>query len=312
MRRQSIYGAGLVVAVCAGLGLEQASAQDGLDSFFGNVRASDISSLSYEARGCIVEVSEAAERDRVVQAGQVVVRLDDLRAQLALRTAEVRVLELEAAVAERQLALQAALADESRRKQDLELVTKEFERSSVLMGRGLINESTMDAIERRFMESTFASDRAGEAIANAEAAMKRSQIALEIGTLEARTAEITLEQMAVVAPFDGVLVGFDANVGDCVQEGESAARIYVPEEKSVDVFFRISRLTGEQASQMAVGAPVKVTRVNGEECSGAITRIDTEADLESQFVQATVEVDPACAPRLFLNEAVEVQLAQSN
>ena len=306
--QQGLIGAGVILA----LGTGMAVAQDGTESFFGNVRASDISSLSYEVRGCITEVSEEAERDRVVQAGQVVVRLDDLRANLALRTAEVRVLELEAAVTERQLALQSAQADELRQQQDLELVTKEFERSSVLMGRGLINESTMDAIERRFMESTFASDRSRETIVNAEAAIKRSQIALEIGQLERQSAEITLEQLTVVAPYDGVLVGFDANVGDCVQEGQSAARIYVPEEKSVDVFFRISRLTGAQADQMAVGAPVKVTRINGEECGGAITRIDTEADLESQFVQATVEVDRGCAPRLFLNEAVEVQLAQSN
>jgi len=112
MTLKGVIGAGLLSALGAGMAL----AQDEPNSFFGNVRASDISSLSYEVRGCIVEVSETAERDRVVEAGQVVVRLDDLRAKLALRTAEVRVLELEAAVAERQLALQSAQADESRQQ----------------------------------------------------------------------------------------------------------------------------------------------------------------------------------------------------
>ena len=49
------------------------------ETYFGTVRASDIFSMSYGARGCIVEVSELAKSERVVQAGQVLVKLDDQR-----------------------------------------------------------------------------------------------------------------------------------------------------------------------------------------------------------------------------------------
>jgi len=293
----------------AAVAQEQAAGPDGVevsDTFFGNVRASDIFSLSYGVGGCIVELSEPAKRDRVVQKGQVVIKMDDLREQLALRTAEARVSDLAAAIEERQLTLDAALANDRRLKQDLDLVEEEFERNSVLAGRGLINESTMDTIERRFMEATFASERAKETISNSEAAIKRAEIALEIGQLEKQTAEIDLAKLQVVAPFDGVLVGFDPNVGDCVQEGGLAARVYEPDQKSVDVFFRISRLTEGGGGELAIGAPVRIDRVNGQGCNGAITLIGTEADLESQFVQATVEVEESCATQLFLNEAVEV------
>ena len=106
----------------------------------------------------------------------------------------------------------------------------------------------MDTIERRFMEANFAVERASEAIANAETALKRAEIALEIGELDQQSAVIDNSKLVLKAPFDGVLVGFDANVGDCIQEGELAARIYKPDEKSVDVFFRISRLTAPEAS----------------------------------------------------------------
>ena len=276
------------------------------DTYFGTVRARDIFSLSYGARGCIVDVAEDAKSDRLVQAGQVLVRLDDARSLLGLRTAKARVAELEAALDERRLAVDAAKADEKRRGQDLELVQEEFQRSSEMLGRGLINESAMDAIERSYLESTFAAERANEAIATARAAARRAEIALEIGQLEVATAQVDHEKLALVAPFDGVLVGFDANSGDCIAEGALAGRIYVPDQKSVDVFFRISRLTEEGGGGVSVGAEVQVTRVNGAACGGTITRIDTEADLETQFVEATVDVDPACAPSLFLNESVEV------
>lgn len=277
------------------------------DTFFGTVQASNIAGLSYEARGCVVEVSDQAKRQRVATAGQVLVRLDDQRSALALRTAEARLAELEAQVLERDLAIQSARADGERRSQELKLSTAEYERNSTMFGRGLINETTMEGVERRFMEARFAADRANEAIATAEAARRRAEIAHEIGKLELQTAQLSHEKLAVTAPFDGVLVGFDTNVGDCVQEGERAAQIYAPSEKSVEVFILIRRLAETGPTGITRGTEVQVTRVNGQACGGEITRFDTQADLENQFVKAVIEVDEACAPDLFLNEAVEVE-----
>lgn len=277
------------------------------DTFFGTVQASNIAGLSYEARGCVVEVSEEAKRERVASAGQMLVRLDDQRAMLALRTAEARLAELEAQVLERELAIQSATADDARRRQELDLTRAEYERNSTMLGRGLINETTMEGVERRFMDARFAADRAQEAIATAEAAKRRAEIAYEIGKLDVETAKLSLEMLVMTAPLDGVLVGFDTNVGDCVQEGERAAQIYAPSEKSVEVFILIRRLAESGPTGITRGTPVQVTRVNGQTCGGTITRFDTEADLENQFVKATIAVDEACAPDLFLNEAVEVE-----
>ena len=280
------------------------------DTYFGTVRASDIASLSYGVRGCVLEVSEAAKRDRVVTAGEVLVNLDDQRAILALRTAEARVSELAAAIEERELAVSAAIADDRRREEELDFVSEEFQRSSVMLGRGLINESTMDTIERRFMDAKFTAERAKEAIINAKAAVRRAEIAHEIGKLDLQSAEINLGEFVLTAPFDGVVVGFDANVGDCVQEGEAAARLYEPNKKSVDVFFPISRLSAPDAAGLSIGSTVKVTRINKDTCEGTITQLDSEADPETQFVEATVVVEEGCAPNLFLNEGVEIEAEQ--
>lgn len=277
------------------------------DTFFGTVQASDMVGLSYEARGCVVEVSDQAKRDRVASAGQVLVRLDDKRSLLSLRTAESRMAELEAQVAERELDIQSTVADDKRRQQELDLTTAEYERNSTMLGRGLINETTMEGVERRFMEARFAADRAQEAIATARAAKRRAEIALEIGQLDLQTAQLSHDMLVITAPIDGVLVGFETNVGDCVQEGERAAQIYAPSQKSVDVFILISRLSATGPNGIAQGSEVRITRVNDQTCGGTITRFDTEADLENQFVKATIAVEESCAPDLFLNEAVEVE-----
>ncbi len=280
--------------------------------YVGTVRASDMYGLSYEARGCIVSVSETAKTSQVATEGQMLVELDDQRALLSFRTSEARLEDLKAAVTERELTVSAAEADERRRAEELEFVAKEFERNQTMFRRGLINESTMETVERRMMDATFSAERATEAMQSALSAKARAEIAVEIGELDLRTAEITRDQLNLSAPFDGVLVGFDANVGACVQEGELAAQIYAPHEKAVDVYVLISRLSAADAAGVSSGSAVRIDRINGESCGGTITAIETEADLESQYVKTTIDVDEACAPDLFLNEAVEVEVLQGS
>ncbi|MDA7426231.1 HlyD family efflux transporter periplasmic adaptor subunit [Thalassococcus lentus] len=300
----------LALALCIGTAQTAFSqvrtTPDGNTIYLGTVRASNMHALSYGARGCIQTLSEEAKRAQMAQAGQELVRLDDQSAVLAMRTAEARVLDLEAALAERQLAVDAAVADDVRRKKELDFVGDEFKRNSTLFRRGLINETTLEGVERRIMDAEFAAERAQEAIASARSAKTRAEIALEIGKLDLQAAENTLQDLFLTTPFDGVLVNFDENVGDCVQEGELAAQIYAPHEKAVDIFVPISELSDETERGISLGAEVTILRSNGATCSGLVTRVDTEADLESQFVSASIDIAQECAPDLFLNEAVEV------
>ena len=80
----------------------------------------------------------------------------------------MRVLDLEAAVFERQLAIDAAQASVERRVQ--ELVGKEFARNEKIFRRGLLNETAMEAVESRLMNAAFAADQASETQASAVSA----------------------------------------------------------------------------------------------------------------------------------------------
>ncbi|WP_323767747.1 HlyD family secretion protein [Marinovum sp.] len=276
-------------------------------TFAGTVVAREITGLSYETAGCITAVSDIARRTGTAKSGQMLVALDSQDAELALETARARVADLEAAVAEKQLAIDAAEANVARRAQELEFVGKEFARNEQMFRRGLINESTMEGVESRMMNANFAADQAGETLASAKSAKTRAEIALEIGQLDLTSQQVALEALQLHAPYDGVLLGFEPNVGDCVSAGASAAQIYAPEKKSVEVFVRVDQLVAQQSSGVTVGAPVRIARINGQSCGGSFTWIGTEADLEHQYVKSAIEVDEACAAALYLNEAVEIE-----
>lgn len=136
--------------------------------------------------------------------------------------------------------------------------------------------------------------------------------ALEIGTLELQARQLDLDALVLRAPFDGVLLNFEPNLGDCVTQGALAAEIYDPNEKSVETYVFVDQIVNAQNVGIVVGNSVQIVRINGETCVGTFTLIGTEVNLESQNVKTTIDLDPACAPQMFLNEAVAIKTQPSD
>ena len=137
-------------------------------------------------------------------------------------------------------------------------------------------------------------------------------IALNIGELELEGRQLDLDKLIVRAPHDGILLEFEPNIGDCVSQSSLAAKLYRPEEKSVETFIFVEQLVNAEEMGVAVGNSVNVIRTNGQICQGIFSVVGTEADLESQNVKAIIDLDPTCAPSMFLNEAVKIETVSEN
>ena len=137
-------------------------------------------------------------------------------------------------------------------------------------------------------------------------------IALNIGKLELEGRQLDLDKLIVRAPHDGILLEFEPNIGDCVSQSSLAAKLYRPEEKSVETFIFVEQLVNAEEMGVAVGNSVNVIRTNGQICKGIFSVVGTEADLESQNVKAIIDLDPTCAPSMFLNEAVKIETLSEN
>lgn len=281
-------------------------------SLSGTVFANNETGLSYQTGGCISEVSSQSLTTGKAYQGQVLVELDDRNAILAFKTAEARLLDLEASVEDSDFAIEVAKADVGRVEEEFQFVEREFERTKVLFERGLVNETTFEAAERRKLETTFSVQRAKEALGRSISSKTRSLIALDIGKLDLEGRKLDLDDLIVRAPHDGILLEFEPNIGDCVSQSSLAAKLYRPEEKSVETFIFVEQLVNAKEIGVAVGNLVNVIRTNGQICSGIFSLVGTEADLESQNVKAIIDLDPTCAPSMFLNEAVKIETVSEN
>ena len=258
-------------------------------SLSGTVFANNETGLSYQTGGCISEVSSQSLTTGKAYQGQVLVELDDRNAILAFKTAEARLLDLEASVEDSDFAIEVAKADVGRVEEEFQFVEREFERTKVLFERGLVNETTFEAAERRKLETTFSVQRAKEALGRSISSKTRSLIALDIGKLELEGRQLDLDDLIVRAPHDGILLEFEPNIGDCVSQSSLAAKLYRPEEKSVETFIFVEQLVNAEEMGVAVGNLVNVIRTNGQICSGIFSLVGTEADLESQNVKAIID-----------------------
>jgi len=274
----------------------------------GTVVADNMTGLSYRVRGCITSVSKEATDTGIATVNQELIKLDDRVAKIAVATAVARVKDLEAEVGDREFSVTAVQAEIIRVKEEQDFVVREYERTRLLFQRGLVNETTLEAAARREMEASFALERIQEELQRALSGKSRAEIALDIGLLELNARQFDLQELAMQAPFSGVLLNFNPKVGDCVSQGALAAQIYKPNDKSVETFAFMDNLVDANQFGLTIGNSVQVIRVNGESCPGQISLLGTEANLETQSVKVRIKLDPNCAVKMFLNEGVKIEL----
>jgi RND family efflux transporter MFP subunit len=140
-------------------------------------------------------VSLMVEEGSRVKEGQVMALLENKDAMAARDQAEAN--------------LRVARANLEGAKAELEDATLAFNRYKELLVRGIIAKATYDVSEARFL-------RAQAAVAAAEAAIKAGSAALQ-------GANVALEYSQIRAPFDGVVLTKNADIGDIITPLGAAA-----------------------------------------------------------------------------------------
>ncbi|RMG14548.1 MAG: efflux RND transporter periplasmic adaptor subunit [Planctomycetota bacterium] len=208
----------------------------------GYVVAARRAALSADAPGRIVELN--VTEGSVVRRGDVVARLYDAEAKAALRRAEAERDLARASARSAQAALDAAEAARRRATSDVvaagaataaakaerDLARADLARAEEL-GRAAVNtprerdaaQSALDAAEARCRRAgaleaaaRAAADAAEHRVAVARADLEVARARLAAAEAARAQAEAALDKMKVRAPFDGVVVLKDAEVGEVV------------------------------------------------------------------------------------------------
>lgn len=239
----------------------------------GRVTAARKASVSAKATGRLqwLGVQEGSR----VKAGEVIARLEALDVRAARDQAEA--------------AKAAARANLAQGKAELADAELNLRRQQDLFAKGFVSQAALDAAESRLT-------RARAAIASLEAA-------IDVSAAQVRSADISVDQTVIRAPFDGVILTKNANVGDIITPFSSAAGTQGAVVTMADLDTLEVEVDVAEASigKVAVGTPAEITldALPEMRLSGSVSRIVPTVDRSKATVLvkvAFVERDPRILP----------------
>jgi RND family efflux transporter MFP subunit len=220
---------------------------------------------------------------RRVAAGDVVARLVDDDAKLAVQRAE-------ATLAEADAAHEQAAADQGAELARSEELQDDLDRKQSLVKTGAISEG--DVAQLRLRISSHNSVCAG-----ARAAVKRAEAQQAVARVALDEAKLNLDRMQVRAPAAGVVLSLMVAPGQRLMPDANnpfagvVVRLYDPEHLQVRVDVPLA-----DAAKVRVGDTAEITTetLGTRKFAGKVTRFVHEANLQKNTVQVKVAIsDPA-------------------
>ncbi|MFW8595578.1 efflux RND transporter periplasmic adaptor subunit [Cribrihabitans neustonicus] len=277
---------------------------------FGRIESRRTLELRAAVPGRIVKLAENFEEGGRVEAGEVLVQIDQADAQAALDRAEADMMDAraEARDAERALTL---LRDELRAAEDqAALRERAFVRQQDLEARGVGTAAAVETAELAAVQARQAVISRRQAVSQAEARADQAETRVARARIALGEAQRELRDTTVTAAFSGTLQAVNLAEGRLVSENEKLAELVDP--NLLEAAFRVStvqyaRLLDDDGRLLP--APVRVTldaAGAGLTASGQLSRVSGSAgDRQTgRMVYAALDAAPGFKPGDFVTVAV--------
>ena len=255
---------------------------------YGTAKPDRFADLSAEVASTVVERAGELEAGSIVQAGDVLLRLDDREYQFALQQA--------IALAESDRAALSELAAEERSltsliataKQELKLAESEKQRVSRLY-------ENQQAASKEFNSASLAHQQARRTLQayereNAAIEPNRIRLGASLASNQAGVAIATLnvERCTIKAPFAGKISAIHVDAGDRLNEGRPVARLIDSRRVEIPI-----RLPASVYARVRLGTTCRITveSIPDAYWQGSIARIAPDIDEKTRTFAAFVEVD---------------------
>lgn len=207
-------------------------------SAFGEVVSRRTLELRAPSGGRILELSPGFEEGAMVDAGQVLVRLDPADALAARDLVRSDLSRAEDELAEARRAAELAGLDRAEGEAQVDLRRRAYERQQTLLERGVGSAAGVEEAELAFAAARAALISRRQAEATAEARVSAGETALERQHISLAEAERRVAETEITASFGGVLSGTTAVAGGNVAANALLASIIDPAQ--LEVAFRLS------------------------------------------------------------------------
>ncbi len=255
----------------------------------GYVVAQRRAAVSSKATGRLLELN--VREGSLVKSGELIARVDAADVQAGL-------LAVQAGVAQADAGLQQAQAGMRQAQVELGNAEAELQRALGLQAQNFISGQAVDAAKRR-------ADAARASVASAQAAIASAQAAQAQARAQLKVQQVNKDNTEIRAPFDGVVLLKNANVGDLITpfsnaSGTSGAVVTMADLGTLEVEADVSE---SNIGRIQVGQPVEIALDALPEARfrGSVGRIVPTVDRAKATVMTKIrfeKLDPRILPEM--------------
>jgi len=265
----------------------------------GYVVAQRRAAVSSKATGRLLELR--VREGSTVKSGDLIARLDASDVQAAVQSAQ-------AGVAQALAGLRQAEAGVAQARVEQANADAELQRAQGLQAQGFISAQGIDAARRR-------ADAARASVVSAQAAVGSAQAGQALAAAQLKAQNVNRDNTEIRAPFDGVVLVKNANVGDMITPFSSAAGsqgavVTMADMGTLEVEADVSEAN---VGKVRAEQPVEITLDALPELrfAGSVARIVPTVDRAKATVMTKIrftQIDPRVLPEMsakvvFLSQA---------
>ncbi len=264
---------------------------------FGTAEAMDSADVPARVTATVVEIPQGVLAGRDIEAGQLLVRLDDSDFVREVEIAAQRIAEIDARLDQIEVDRQSLSQQLALGEQELSILRDERDRTRELLDQGAANQTDLN--------------RTSVAVITAEASLvgtrqslqslgpNRASLSAQRASLESslQLAKLNQQRCRIESPLGGVIEAVDVEVGENLREGDRVASVVSLEHMEVPL-----RLPAASRSSIRVGdeALIVSARSGDEQWRGRVARIAPINEESTRTLAVYVEIDqaPAAEPLL--------------
>lgn len=272
--------------------LEEVSYQVRLASR-GTVRARTESRLSAEVQGRVVKVADDFRVGARVQRGAVLLEttrtVDEGAAAVDLEEAQVELARTQALVAELAQQVLSAASERDLAKRRHELASAQLSRLIELRKEDASSQAAVDAAEQAALASRIQWEQLVSGHKLLVLRHQTAEVAVRAAGVKLKRAQLALEHVELRAPFDGVILRREVEVGEVVSRGAEIGALFATDEVEVRLPLGLEDQPQLPADAGSGRVPVSL-RASGKRWTGVLSRVEGTVDASTRQLMVVAVV----------------------
>jgi multidrug efflux pump subunit AcrA (membrane-fusion protein) len=274
------------VAAVTGVKVEtvKASTQDDFYEAAATVRSKTTSVLSSRIMGYILAI-HVKEGDRV-QAGQLLMEIENREAAAQLRKAQAGLREAQEMLRETERLIQASESAKTAAEAEQSLAASTFNRYEALLERKSVSQQEFDEVQARYRGKTAEAERIKEMLRSMQARKEQVLARIDQAKAEISQAQVYVDYGRIQSPLHGIVTRKQAEVGSLAAPGGPLLTL------EDDARYRLEAMVEEsKLGKIRLGDSVRVTinALGDQEWTGRVGEVQPTADPASR--SSLVKID---------------------